>query len=87
MADKPEVPPDGRKYTLTQKGMVLTVVPLIGIFVLAGLGKATADVSQMFATVLPPYYLAVGALVTGFNASNAYATGKAADAGALSAER
>ena len=82
-----EVPPDGRKYTLTRAGLALTVAPVGALFVLAGFGKVTADVLTAITSMMPSYYLAIGALVTGFNAANAYATGKAADANALTPGR
>ncbi len=71
--------PNGRKYWLTKVGLALTALPVVGIFVIAALGKSNTDTATTFAAVLPPYYLAIGVLVTGFNAANAYTTGKAAD--------
>lgn len=71
--------PNGRKYFLTKVGLGLTAAPVAGIFALAGAGKVTTDVTTLLAAALPPYYLAVGVLVSGFNAANAYTTGKAAD--------
>lgn len=73
--------PNGRKYTLTQVGLAMTAAPIVGVFVIAGLGKLDANVSTTFAAIIPPYYLAVGALVVGFGGANAYVSGKALDAG------
>lgn len=84
---QPEVPPESKKYALTKAGLALTVFPVLGLFVLAGFGKVTEGVLTAITAMMPAYFLSVGALVTGYNASNAYATGKAADAGVLEPQR
>lgn len=85
--DAGEVPPESKKYFLTKVGLGMTAFPVVGLFILAGFGKVTADVLTAVTSIMPAYFLAVGALVTGYNASNAYATGKAADAGVLEPQR
>ena len=76
---KGEPKPNGRKYTLTKVGLAMTGAPLLGVYLLAALGKMNSDV----ATVTTVYFGAVAGLVGAFQAANAYTTGKAADAGIL----
>lgn len=68
--------PNGRKYFLTKVGLAMTAAPLVVVFVLSGLGKFTADASATLSAIVPPYYLAVGVLITGFNAASSYVSGK-----------
>lgn len=71
--------PNGRKYTLTRVGLAMTGAPVLALFILAGLSKVSAEVASVVSAILPAYYLAIGALVTGFNASNAYISGKGSE--------
>lgn len=69
--------PNGRKYTLTWAGLGIGCV-LSGLtFVLALIGRLAPEWTQ-FITIAYP---AMVALITGFNATNAFTTGKAIDKG------
>lgn len=68
--------PNGRKYFLTKVGLAMTAAPLVGVFVLAALGKFSAEASATLSAIIPPYYIAVGLLVGGFNAASSYVSAK-----------
>jgi len=79
MTPTPEKPkPNGRKYTLTRVGLALTTLVMAGCFTLAAFGKLTADMVQ----VVTIYFPSVAGLISIFNGSNAFVSGKALDSGA-----